>query len=350
MTRTRVVGVAVAALALVAGASGCGISLQSLPKISGQSGPFYHLHATFSDVLNLPAEAEVRAGVATVGQVSSISTSNFHANVTLDIKTKVKLPVGTTAQVRFDSPLGDEYVLLTVPQGASSRGDLRNGATITETSSAPSIEDSLAALSTVLTNGGISQVATITQNLNKAFSGNQPQVRDLLTQLNRAVTSLSSHSGDIDAALSALQALSTQLNGGSGTIVAAIDNLGPALSVLAGENGNFANLLTSVNNLSGVANNVLAASGEQFATDLNLLAPVVNQLVSVQSQLGTDLGALSTFEKTTPKVAPGNYLQVSLNATAHFLPGSAAPATASTATAASVAHDPFAQLALGGVG
>lgn len=337
---------AVAAAGLVLGASGCGVSLQSLPKFSGQSGPYYHLHATFDDVLNLPADAQVRAGVATVGQVSAISASNFHANVTLDIKTKVKLPVGTTAQVRFDSPLGDEYVLLTVPKAPTPGGSLGNGATIAQTSSAPSIEDSLAALSTVLTNGGISQVATITDNLNQAFNGNQPQVRDLLGQLDGAVGSLSAHSGDIDAALSALDALSSQLNGGSGTIVAAIDNLGPAVSVLAGENGDFANLLTSVNNLSSVADNVLAASGQGFAQDLNLLAPVVNQLVSVQSRLGTDLGNLAAFEKATPKVAPGNYLQVSLNATAQFLPGSGAPAT--TASLSSVAADPFAQLALGG--
>ena len=342
-------GAAAVAVALAVAVSGCSVSLQSLPKFSGQSGPFYAVHATFANVLNLPADAQVRAGVATVGQVASISTSNFQADVVLDIRTNVHLPAGTTAQVRFDSPLGDQYVLLSLP-ATGGGAPLHQGSVIPEsdTSSAPTIEDSLSALSAVLNNGGIAQIQTITNNLNDAFNGNQQQIRDLLSQLNSAVGSLSAHSGDIDAALSALDALSTQLNGGSQTIVAAIDNLEPAVGVLASENGDVKALLNSVNQLSGVADNVLAASGQQFAGDLNSLVPVVQQLVSVQGQLGPDLSDLASFEKITPKVAPGNYLQVSLNATAQLLAGSGAPASGSAASVASVASDPLTQLALGG--
>ena len=50
-----------------------------------------------------------------VGQVGTIATRDFQADLTLDIKTSVHLPAGTTAQIRFDNPLGDEYVLLQAP-------------------------------------------------------------------------------------------------------------------------------------------------------------------------------------------------------------------------------------------
>jgi len=38
--------------------SSCGISLQSLPKIGGISGPTYKLTAYFTNVVNLPANAQ----------------------------------------------------------------------------------------------------------------------------------------------------------------------------------------------------------------------------------------------------------------------------------------------------
>ena len=105
--------------------SSCALSLQSLPKISGVSSGTYPIYAAFSNVLNLPDDAQVRVGAQVVGQVGAISTKNFQADLTLDVEQAVHLPVGTTAQVRFDDPLGDEYVLLeppTVPANAS-RGE-----------------------------------------------------------------------------------------------------------------------------------------------------------------------------------------------------------------------------------
>ena len=62
----------------------------------------------------------VQDGDGVVGQVSDITTSNFQANLTLEIKKTVRLFVGTTAQIRFDNPLGDEYVILSEPVAPTS--------------------------------------------------------------------------------------------------------------------------------------------------------------------------------------------------------------------------------------
>jgi hypothetical protein len=43
---------------------------------------------------------------------------------------------------------------------------------------------------------------------------------------------------------------------------------------------------------------------------------VVNQMVGVESQLGPTLTDLAKFESQTKKIAPGNYLQLSLDGTA----------------------------------
>jgi hypothetical protein len=46
--------------------------------------------------------------------------------------------------------------------------------------------------------------------------------------------------------------------------------------------------------------------------DVKALLPVVQQLQAVSQQLSPDLGALASFEAETPKIAPGDYLQVNV--------------------------------------
>ena len=86
MKATRTVATAVALASVVRCSADARSSLQSLPKVSGLSGPTYEIHAVFANVLNLPDDAQVRVGAEVVGQVSNISTSNFQADLTLDIK------------------------------------------------------------------------------------------------------------------------------------------------------------------------------------------------------------------------------------------------------------------------
>jgi phospholipid/cholesterol/gamma-HCH transport system substrate-binding protein len=303
---------------LVVTCAGCSISLQSLPKPGTQTGASYHLHATFANVLNLPINAQVREGSALIGQVSSISTRDFQAQVVLKIHQAVRLPMGSTAQVRFDTPLGDEYVVVQVPPGENSGPWLTDGAVLDEhqTSTAPSVEDTLAALGTVLNGGGISQLQTIIDELNKAFNGNEPQIRSLLEDITASTASLAAHTDDIDHALASFGRLADVLNKGSDTITKGIDAIAPGVSVLAAENTDLGNLLTQLTSLSTVANQLIAQTTQTSINDAKQLLPLLNQLAGVENQLGPDLADIAQFEATTPKIAPGNYLQVSTSATA----------------------------------
>jgi phospholipid/cholesterol/gamma-HCH transport system substrate-binding protein len=303
-------------------AAGCSISLQSLPKPGTENGAHYQVHATFANVLNLPINAQVREGSALIGQVGSITTHDFKAEVVLNIRKNVQLPVGTTAQVRFDTPLGDEYVVVQVPPGNNSGPVLTDGSVLDEklTSTAPSVEDTLAALGTVLNGGGISQLQTIIDELNKTFDGNQPQIRALLEDITTSTASLAAHADDIDQALASFGRLADVLNQGSGTITGAIDAIAPGVSVLAAENSDLNSLLTQLTSVSTVANQVIAETSQNSINDTKQLLPLLNQLVGVENQLGPDLADIAQFEATTPKIAPGNYLQVSVSATAALNP------------------------------
>ncbi len=294
--------------------SSCGIGLQQLPTPGGPSGPTTVIHAQFSDVLNLPIGAKVREGVAVVGQVTAIAVHHFVADLTLAIDRSVHLPVGTTAQIRFESPLGNDYVALYPPAHPSTTADLTNGATIPEsaTTTAPSIEDTLTALAAVLNGSGLQQVETIISQLNEALAGNTGNVRALLDDLDRLTGSLADNRQAIDGALRAMDTLAQQLAAGDQTIVTGLDTITPAVDTLSADNADLDRLVNSVNQVTQTAISVAQQSGNATVADVNALVPVVTQLVGVDGQLGGDLAALSRFERVIPSVTPGNYLQLSL--------------------------------------
>jgi virulence factor Mce-like protein len=328
----------VVALAVLLG--GCALSLQSLPKITTTNGPTYPVHAVFANVLNLPDDAQVRLGAQVIGEVSSISTQNFQADLTLQIDKGVQLPVGTIAQVRFDNPLGDEYVILQEPVSpavSTKARFLQSGSLISvnDTSTAPSVEDTFGALSLVLNGGGLNQLQTIIHELNDTFNGNQPQIRSFLTTIDSGVSTVSHGRAVIDAALQSIESLTVRLNAGRGVIANGIATIAPAVGVLASENGQISKLLGELSNLGEIGTKVAQQSGQSSVSDVKALLPVVEQLQSVSSQLGPDLSDLARFEADTPKIAPGDYLQVKVLVNVLLPAGAFEPSPVGTAAGGS---------------
>jgi len=305
-------------MALGLGVAGCGLSLQALPKPGGISGSSYPIHAVFANVLNLPLQARVLIGSDQVGEVSTISTRDYKADLTLTIRGDIKIPKGTTAQILFVDPLGDEFIELHPPSGRAKGPYLGAGAMLPEsqTASAPSIPDTLAALGTLLNGGGLNQLQTIVSQLNQALDGHQSQIRTILADLAYTVTVLNDNKASVDNALAGLASLSTELAKGDAAIATGIDTIGPAVAVLNSENADFSQLLTSTNKLADVATSTLHASSASFVGTVRQLDAVVTQMVGVEQQLGPTLTDLSRFEENTKKIAPGSYLQLSLNGTA----------------------------------
>ena len=92
----------------------------------------------------------------------------------------------------------------------------------------------------------------------------------------------------------------------------------------------------------------LSTDQVQKLTTADVAALKGNQIVSVESRLGPDLADIQQFETETPKVTPGNYLQVSVTAqvkinsapTTASGPAAVLPAAAAAAALASAAVPP----------
>ncbi len=240
------------------------------------------------------------------------------ANVTMRINGSVTLPANATAILRQSSLLGEKYVELAAPPEPT--GVLANGAVIplARTNRNPTVEEVFGALSMLLNGGGIGQLRTISEQLNDALAGNEPQIRAALASIDTVVANLDAHRQDITDALDGLNRLAATLSARDGQIGQVLDSLTPGLRVLADQRTQLVTMLNSLDTLSGVAVHTINASRTDLVADLNSLAPTLRQLANAGQALPQALQVLLTYP-FTDAVLPdikGDYLNVYLSVTA----------------------------------
>src|SRR5699024_9492410 len=337
----------VAALAAATGLlAGCGVSLQSMPKPGADTDDTYRVQATFDNVLNLPDNAEIRDGSREVGVVGDMRVTDYKATVDLRIKDSYDIPAGSTARVRFDNPLGDLYVEIEQPADDDTAGGgyLEPGDTLpaSDTSSAPTVQDTLGALATVLNGGGVGDIQTIAHELNEVFDGNQSEIRDLIGKLDTAATDLAGGIDHIDDALEALDDLATELNAQGDALPKGLKSLSRAIDVLAGQNNQINQLLDGLAEFGDVGNEVIATSGEETVRALQKIVPVVRQIVQADDQITPALQNLQALQAQVPEVTKGGYAELSV--TLHVLVDSAPSGSGSTTRACQAAAAPVGSL------
>jgi phospholipid/cholesterol/gamma-HCH transport system substrate-binding protein len=347
-----VFGVAVVGFALVTAACGSGgfqgIYDVPLPGGANLGDHPYQVTARFADVLDLVPQAAVKVNDVAVGRVSRISlpANGWTASVTMQLNGDVHLPANAIASLRQSSLLGEKYVELDPPAGQPATGTLADNAVIplSRTGANPEVEEVLGALSMLLNGGGIAQLRTISRQLDSALTGNEPQLRAALANLNQVVSNLDSHKQDITQALDGIDRLSATVAARDKQVGAVLDDLTPGLRVLDQQRGQLVGMLDSLHTLSGVAVDTVNRSRDDLVADLRSLQPTLDQLAKAGQALPQALQVLLTYPFTDAVLndVKGDYLNVYVSVvapkgtqvlppiTSIAPPGTAAPAPAAT--------------------
>ncbi len=306
-TLTRWAALALAGLLL----SGCGFALQNAPNGRNVEGPSYELVIEFTDVSGLPTGGKVRLGPATVGRVVSKAAKDFHAEVLVRVREDVDLPRGTRAGLELSTALGDQFIALKAPKNPGGE-PLADGDRIplADTIRGPDIEDSMALLAYVLNNSGIAQARTIITELNTMLSGREDKARDLLDRADDVLASLDRRTDEFNRTLAAVNKLGKMVNANTDVLGEALREIRPAVDVLRGEQANFDALLTGVSLLSTDVNEALSKSKSALTSSLTKLAPVLEDLESIDGDLGALLTAMRKFQPLFQGAIPGDYLQL----------------------------------------
>ena len=239
--KQRLAGV-LAGVLVLAGCSDGGFSgLYSTPLPGGPDlGDHpYHVTALFTDVLDLVPQSSVKVNDVAVGRVDRITLTpdTKAALVAMTVNGDISLAANAHAELRQSSLLGEKFVELSQPTQEKPAGHLADGAQIPlgRTNRNPEIEEVLGALSLLLNGGGVDQLQNISHELNDALSGNEPEIRALLSHVDELATQLDGHKTEILRAIDGLGKLSATLTGQTQNLSNALDNL--ALQAVADGGG-----------------------------------------------------------------------------------------------------------------
>ena len=327
--RSRLLATAAACATLLTGCGFGGAYDLPLPGGADLGDHPYRVTVQFADVLDLVPQAAVKVNDVPVGRVEAIDLSDdgFTALVTVAVNGDVHLPADANAELRQSSLLGEKYVELSAPR-TSTGGVLADHATIpvTRTNRNTEVEEVFGALSLLLNGGGIGQIQNISQELDGALAGNEPQIRSLLANLNALTTNLDAHKVEITHALDGLNKLAGTLNGKKDQVAGVLDHLSPGLQVLNQQRGQLVTMLQSLQKLSTVAVDTMNRSREDLLADLQALAPTLQKLADAGEDLPQSLQILLTFpfsDAAMPAIQ-GDYVNAFLNLDAKITPPAAA--------------------------
>jgi virulence factor Mce-like protein len=278
--------------------AGCAGGVEELPLLApGLSGPTYELTAEFGNALNLPDRAKVRVGGADVGEVVGMTAHDYTALVQMRILDRVRLPVGTTAELRSATPLGDVFVSLTPPPPGTAGAMLSDGDRIPvhDTRAGATIEQVLAT-TTLLVNGGV--IRNLTRVLNGVGGALGPEGEGLtrLVHESRAlVSAMAQRSGEIRIMLERTAALADELNRRRDTINELLASSAPALMTLT---DNTAAIVELINTLGAVTAQLQRFPSIQGSDTRSWIADI-NRLSAAFNEVSTD-----------PRVSMANLLRV----------------------------------------
>ena len=295
----RIVGHLVVVVSLLA-AGGCGwrgVNSLPLPGTAGQGAGAFEVQAQLPDVTNLPENSRVRVGDVTVGNITKIEQQGWHALVTLRLNGDVELPENATAIVGQTSLLGSLHVELAPPTQEPPRGRLHNGSLIPLSSAGayPTAEQTLAAFSMLLNNGGIGKAQDITKAFTTALSGRENDVRGLIDQLNKFAAYVNAQIDDIVAATESLNNLAGVLARHEPVLHRALDTIPSALTVLKDQRHDLTEMLDQLGTFSALATQTVDQSKEQVVQILNEFGPVLESLANAGPALTRSLDAIVTF-------------------------------------------------------
>ncbi|WP_238555691.1 MlaD family protein [Gordonia amicalis] len=316
--RSRMRRGAVTALLLSAlmGLTGCGVlpglTVEQIPlPAPGGIGDSIRLTANFDNALNLPTRAKVKLNGTDVGQVDTIVAKDYSAIVTMDVSKKTRLPVGTGAELRQATPLGDVFVALRPPPNAA-KGFMVDGDTLTgPTSAAATVEDLLISMSGVVDSGSLNSLTVILTELSAAVATNPTDLNGAIRGLTTGIRKLNQSSAQVDRSLANTRILTGQLADGRAQIMASINKLGPALDALNGQIGSILTSLNKAQQVTSATNDFLRTDQDNLVEMLSHLSTVLAGLRQAAGPLGSLADNLHTLTPKWIKSTPGSAAAVS---------------------------------------
>lgn len=293
--------------------AGCSTTLGDVPLPgTGVSGETIVVRAEFADALNLAQGATVKINGVTSGKVQGVRVDDFAAQAEMLVQENAELREGATARLRYTTPLGELFVDVTNP----NRGPVLSDGSLLEltaTSTAPTIEDTLAQASLLINGGGLDQLQTVTEELNTVLGGREATVRSLLEGSADFLTEANATTADVDATLQALSSVATTLQKRENSINRALVEIKPAAKVLRVNTPGLTELLGELERFSRQADRTVQATRQQLLSIADQARPVLAEFTRNRASYAPSLRQLISLGDTVEEIVPGDFAAIKLS-------------------------------------
>ena len=311
--RSRVLAAGALASTVLLVGTGCawdGLNSLPLPGAEGKGDGAYEVTIEMPNVTTITRNSPVRVNDVNVGSIASMRVEDYTAIVTVSLNEEVRLPANAYAKIGQTSLLGSQHLELFPPPDGSAEGTLAAGDVIPIERAGvyPTTEQTLSALSVVLTDGGLAQFETISQELNTALDGRQLDAKEVITQLETTVSGLDDQRADIVAAMEGLDRLARQIDEQNDTLARALAQMPEAVGLINDQKQELTTALVSLGDFGNKANQIIdAGGGQNLAANLRDLTPVLEGLANSGRDMTRVLSTLITFP--FPQVGIDNFLR-----------------------------------------
>ncbi|MBB1021309.1 MCE family protein [Dietzia sp. E1] len=311
--RSRIAAVGALGCAVLLAGAGCGwdgLNSLPLPGAQGTGDGAYEVTIEMPNVTTITRNSPVRVNDVNVGSISDMRVEDYTAIVTVTLNEEVRLPANAHAKLGQTSLLGSQHLELFPPPDGDSEGTLAAGdlIPIERAGVYPTTEQTLSALSVVLTDGGLAQFETIAQEFNTALDGRQLDTKEVINQLETTVSGLDEQRADIVAAMEGLDRLARQVDEQNDTLARALGQMPEAVELINDQKQELTTALVSLGDFGNKANQIIDAGGGQNLVDnLSDITPVLEGLADSGRNLTRVLSALITFP--FPQAGIDNFLR-----------------------------------------
>ncbi len=306
----------VLAVTIALSASGCafgGLNSLPLPGTVGHDQGSTVYHVQLANIGTLESNSPVLVGDVVVGSVGKMTVKDWHADVEVSVKPGVVIPANAVATVGQTSLLGSMHLALNPPLGQQPSGVLQAGATLglSKSSTYPSTEQTLSALSLVVNGGGVGQIGDLIREFHSALNGRQDQIHDLLGRLNEFVGVLAAQQDSINASIKSLNNLAGTFAGQKEVLTTALNRIPPALDVLVKERPRLVTALEKFKTFSNLAVGIVDDTKTDLVKDLQNLEPTLQAFADVGPKLDSIIAYAPFFpypQSFMDRAIRGDYL------------------------------------------
>jgi phospholipid/cholesterol/gamma-HCH transport system substrate-binding protein len=274
-------------------------ALRNVITLQALSQP-YRIQAEFESSPGLQPNFDVAYLGVTIGKIRSVRLGNHKIIAELDINKGEKIPDNVTAAAGRQSAIGEPYVDLELPPGATGGPPIRHGAVIplSRTSVAVSYGALFAATNKAVSGLNATDLKTLTHELAIGLDGRADSLRKILDGTHELTGTFAQNTELLDTLIGEITRTTTTVAAHRDELGRGLDDLTAFTDVLAQSNGELLQLRKTTPELLGRFNDLLARTRQQNECALKSLTAALPRMLSKDA-----VDSLRYTQQNSPQIA-----------------------------------------------